>query len=364
MANKPENQNLERISSLLEKFSNAHGVSGYEKNIQKLFSAEISPFVDSVKLDNIGNLIANKKGGGLSIMIAAHMDEIGLMVKHIDEKGFLRFVSVGGFFDQTLLSQRVVVHGKKGAVVGLVGCKPPHVMKDEERKKVVEIKTMFIDIGAKNAKDAEDMGVSTGSPVTIDRDFKKLANNNVTGKAFDNRAGLVMLIEAMRRVSKLKINANVFAVGTVQEEVGLKGAKTSAYGINPDLAIATDVTIPGDHPGIEKQDSAIEMGKGAVITIMDAAGRGVIVPETVIEWLKETAKKNKIKYQLEVSEGGYTDAAAIHLIRSGIPTGVISVPARYIHSPVEMVNIEDIDQGAELIAQAIVSADKYFNNKK
>ncbi len=363
MANRSKNENLERISNLLEKFSNAHGVSGYEKNIQKLFSEEIKPFIDNVKIDNIGNLVAQKKGRGLSIMIAAHMDEIGLMIKHIDEKGFVRFVSIGGFFDQTLLSQRVVVHGKKGAVVGLVGCKPPHVMKDEERKKVVEIKTMFIDIGAKNIKDAEEMGVSIGSPITIDRDFKKLANNNVTGKAFDNRAGLVMLIEAMHRVSKLKINTNVFAVGTVQEEVGLKGAKTSAYGINPDLAIATDVTIPGDHPGIEKQDSTVEMGKGAVITIMDASGRGVIVPEKVIKWLKETAEKNNIRYQMDVSEGGTTDATAIHLTRNGIPTGVISVPARYIHSPIEMVNIEDIDQGAELIAQAIISADKYFSKQ-
>ena len=364
MANKIENKNLERITGLLEKFSNAHGLSGYEKNIQKLFSEEIKSFVDSVSIDNIGNLIAQKKGPGLSVMIAAHMDEIGLMVKYIDEKGFIRFASVGGFFDQTLLSQRVIIHGTKGAVVGLVGCKPPHVMKDEERKKVVEIKTMFIDIGAKNAKDAEDMGVSIGSPITIDRDFKKLANNNVTGKAFDNRAGLVMLIEAMRRISKLNIKANVFAVGTVQEEVGLKGAKTSAYGINPDLAIATDVTIPGDHPGIEKQDSSIEMGKGAVITIMDASGRGVIVPEKVIKWLKETAETNNIKYQMDVSEGGTTDATAIHLTRSGIPTGVISVPARYIHSPIEMVNIEDVDYCAELIAQAISAADKYFGVKK
>ncbi len=358
----PKNQreNIERITSLLEKFSNATGISGYEGNVEKMFATEIRPYIDEIKTDRLGNLIAHKKGEGLTIMIAAHMDEIGLIVKYIDEKGFIRFTPVGGFFDQTLLSQRVIIHGKKGPVLGLVGSKPPHVMKDEERKKVVEIKTMFIDIGAKDAKDAEKMGIEVGSTVTLDREFQRLANDNVTGKAFDNRVGLVMLVEAMRRISKLKVKANVFAVGTVQEEVGLKGARTSAYGINPDVAIATDVTIPGDHPGIDKQEAAVEMGKGSVITIMEAGGRGAIVPERIINWLKETGDKNKIKYQVEVSEGGMTDAASIHLIRNGIPTGVISAPARYIHSPVEMVNINDVDSGAELIAQAILLADKYF----
>lgn len=357
---KNKKENVEIIILLLEKLSNAHGVSGYESEVRKIFTEEVKPFVDEIKTDNLGNLIAHKKGDGLTIMIAAHMDEIGMMVKYIDEKGFIRFTTIGGFFDQTLLSQRVIIHGKKGIILGLVGCKPPHVMKDEDRKKVVEIKTMFIDIGAKNANDVKNMGIEIGAPITIDRKFQRLANDVVTGKAFDNRIGLVMLVEAMRRVSKLKIKANIFAVGTVQEEVGLKGARTSAYGINPDVAIATDVDIPGDHPGIEKQESALEMGKGAVITIMDANGRGVIVPEKVINWLKETAEKNKIDHQLDVSEGGYTDAAVIHLSRAGIPTGVISVPTRYIHSPVEMANVHDIDSGAELIAQSILSANKYF----
>lgn len=357
---RPASGNLERIILLLEKFSNSHGVSGYESDVRKIFIEEMKPFADEIKVDNLGNAIAHKKGDGPTIMLAAHMDEIGMMVKYIDEKGFVRFSVIGGFFDQTLLSQRVIIHGKKGSVLGLVGCKPPHMMKDEERKKVVEIKTMFIDVGAKNAADAGKMGIEVGTPITLDRKFERLANNTVTGKAFDNRVGLVMLVEAMRRISKVKAKANVFAVGTVQEEVGLKGARTSAYGINPDVAIATDVDIPGDHPGVDKQESALEMGKGAVITIMDANGRGVIVPEKVVAWLKKTANKNKIKHQMDVSEGGTTDATSIHLTRSGIPTGVISVPARYIHSPVEMVNISDIDQGAELIAQAILSADKYF----
>jgi len=357
---KNQKENFERITLLLEKFSNANGVSGYESNVEKIFSEEMKPFVDEIKTDKLGNLIAHKKGDGLTIMLTAHMDEIGFMVKYIDEKGFLFFSEIGGFFDQTILHQRVIVHGKNGPVLGVIGSKPIHVMNAEERKKMIEKKTMFIDIGAKNAEDAKKLGVEIGATVTQDSKFQIMANNNVVGKAFDDRAGLTMLVEAMRRISVNKISANVFAVGTIQEEVGLKGARTSAFGINPDIAIATDVVVSGDHPGITKQESNMEMGKGAVITIMDASGRGMIASEKVVKWLKETAEKNKIDHQLEVSEGGTTDAAAIQLSQRGIPVGVISVPDRNIHTSVEVINIHDVDSGAELIAQAIMSVDKYF----
>lgn len=360
MAQKSKNKNLEGIVSLLEKFSNTHGVSGYEGDVRKVFTEEIKPFVDEVKIDNLGNAIAHKKGEGLTIMLTAHMDEVGFMVKHIDDKGFIFFSEIGGFFEQTILHQRVIVHGKNGPVLGVIGSKPIHAMKAEERKKMIEMRAMFIDIGAKDEKDAKKLGVEIGTTITLDSKFRKMANDNVVGKAFDDRVGLTMLVEAMRRISKLKVNANIFAVGTAQEEVGLKGARTSAFGINPDVAIATDVAIPGDHPGITKQESSVEMGKGAVITIMDANGRGMVASEKVVKWLRETAEKNKINYQLDVSEGGTTDAASIQLTKSGIPVGTITVPDRNIHSSVEMVNIHDVDQGAELIARAIISADKYF----
>ena len=354
------NKKPQQIISLLEKFSNAHGISGYENEVRGIFKEEISPFVDEIKIDKMGNLIAIKKGGEPSVMIASHMDEIGLMAKYIDDKGYIYFVTVGGFFDQTLLSQRVIVHTKKGNLIGVIGSKPPHIMEAEEQKKVIQAKNMFI--GAKNKKDAEKLGVEIGTPITIDRKFEILTNNLVTGKALDNRAGLVMLIEAMKRIpqTRAKNLPTIYAVGTVQEEVGLKGAHTSAFGINPDVAIATDVNIPGDYPGVGKKDSEIELGKGTSITVMEASGRGVIVQEKVLEWFKQTAKKNKIKYQLDVSYGGMTDAAAIYLTKSGIPTGVISVPTRYIHSPMEVLNIKDLDEGAELIVKSATSAGKYF----
>lgn len=347
------------IKSLLEKLSNAHGISGWEGSIQQIVKEELAPYVDEIRIDVLGNLIATKKGVKPSIMIEAHADEIGLMAKQVDEKGFIRFIRIGGWFDQTLLNQRVIIHTRSGPVVGVIGSKPPHVMKEEDRKKVVEARDMFIDIGCSTQKEVEDLGIFAGTPISIDRAFVALQGDKVTGKAFDNRAGLVVMIEALKRT---KSKSTIYAVATVQEEVGLKGAKVSAFDLNPDLAIAADVTIPGDHPGIEKKDAPVEIGKGPVVVVADASGRGLIATPQVIEWLVGTAKEFDIPMQLEASEGGTTDATAIYLTRSGIPTGVISVATRYIHSPVEMLSLSDIDDAAELMARALETAPRYFSS--
>jgi putative aminopeptidase FrvX len=345
------------IKSLLEKLSNSHGISGREGNVQKIVKEEIEPYVDEVSIDVLGNLIAVKKGEKPSIMIAAHADEIGLMVKQIDEKGFLRFILIGGWYDPTLLNQRVIVHARSGPVVGVVGSKPPHVMKEDERKKLIEARDMFIDIGCTSQKEAEDLGIMPGTPVSIDRTFASLRRDIVTGKAFDNRAGLVAMIEAVKRT---KASSAIYAVATIQEEVGLKGARVSAFGLEPDLAIAADVTIPGDHPGIEMKDAPVEIGKGPVIVVADASGRGLIATEGIVEWLIGTAREFDIPVQLEASGGGTTDASAILLTKSGIPTGVLSVATRYIHSPVEVLSLGDIDKAAELMARALETAPRYF----
>ncbi|UZE92582.1 MAG: M42 family metallopeptidase [Methanosarcinales archaeon] len=348
---------MKEMRSLLEKLSNAHGISGHEGNICELVRAELKPYVDETRVDSLGNLIATKKGSSPSVMLAAHMDEIGLMVKCVEDSGFIRFVKVGGWFDQTLLNQRVILHSKKGPLVGVIGSKPPHKMEAEEAKRVVKADDMFIDVGVSSKKDAEKLGAIPGVPITIDREFRTLTDNMVTGKAFDNRAGLVMMIEALKRT---KAKSTIYAVGTVQEEVGLKGAKTSAFGLSPDVALATDITIAGDHPGIEKKDSSIEIGKGPSITVMDAAGRGIITPAPVLRWLEETAKKNKIPYQLDVSDGGTTDATAIQLTKAGIPSGTLSLPMRYAHSPVEVLSLKDLDTCAELMARALETMSNYF----
>jgi putative aminopeptidase FrvX len=338
------------VKELLRKLSNAHGVSGSEGSVYSIIKKELKGHVDEIREDPMGNLIAIKKGNAFKVMLAAHMDEIGLMVKYIDDKGFIRFVALGGWYGPTLYNQRVILHGTRGPCFGVIGGKPPHMMDEDERKKGVKVDDMFIDVGAVNREEAEYLGIDVGTPVTIDREFAELANSRVTGKAFDNRAGVVMLIKTLREV---KSPLTIYGVFTVQEEVGLKGARTSAYTLDPDCAIATDVTIPGDHPGIEMKDAPVSMGKGPVITIVDSSGRGLIASRKVVKWLKDTADAKNIAVQLEVGSGGTTDATAIHLTKGGIPSTTLSIPSRYIHSPVEVLDLQDMEAGVNLLKEAL-----------
>jgi putative aminopeptidase FrvX len=349
------------IATLLKTFADAHGMSGYEDDVAALLLHEMEPLMDEVRIDTMGNAVGIRAGAGPSVMIAAHMDEIGAMISHIEDSGFLRFVPVGGWYDATILGQRVLIRTKEGKILpGVVGSRPPHVMDAEERKKTVKIKDMFIDCGATSAQNAGELGVEIGSTVTIDRELLPMGNDFVTGKALDNRAGVVMMVWALRLLKRKKVKATIQAVGTVQEEVGLKGARTSAYDLTPDVAIATDVTIPGDNPGVSRSESRVAAGAGPSITIIDAAGRGVMSPPSVIRWLRETADKAEIPYQLQVGNGGHTDATAISITKSGIPCGVVTVPTRYIHSPVEVLSLRDLELGGKLIAAAIESVHRYF----
>lgn len=348
---------MDKVMETLEKLSNAHGISGYEEEIREIIKRELEEYVDEFKIDKLGNIIAIKNGSAPSVMIAAHMDEIGLMVKHVDKNGFIRFIKCGGWFDQTLLNTRVVLHSSKEKIFGIIGSKPPHVIKDEERKKAISVDEMFIDIGAKSNKEVEEKGITPGVPITLDKNFAPLINGRMTGKALDDRVGIAMMIEGIRQSNTKSM---VFAVGTVQEEVGLKGARTSAYGLEPDVALVSEVSIAGDHPGIEETHSPLKLGEGPSITVADASGRGLITPPRILQWIKETAKKEKIRYQLDVSESGTTDAAAIHITRAGIPCGVISVPTRYMHSGVEVIELKDLKNGATLMAKCLERVEEYF----
>ena len=349
------------IAVLLTRLADAHGLSGYEDDVAAILKDELEPLVDEVSIDRMGNVVGIRRGDGPTVMVAAHMDEIGLMVSHVDDEGFLRFVPLGGWSDQTILGQRVLVHTREGKrIPAVVGSRPPHLMDAEERKKLVKIKDMFLDCGAADATQAAAMGIEIGAPVTVDRQLTPLGPDLVTGKALDNRAGCAIMIAALALLKGQKIRANVQAVGTVQEEVGLKGARTSAYGLSPDVAIATDVTIPGDHPGVTKNESSVALGKGPVITIIDAGGRGVISPRPVLRWLRETAEKASLPHQLQVGNGGTTDATAIAITKTGIPCSVVSIATRYIHSPVEVLSLKDLEQTAALVAAAIRSAHQYF----
>ncbi|WP_409199334.1 M42 family metallopeptidase [Methanobrevibacter sp. DSM 116169] len=338
---------------LMKELSLTPGISGFEGEIAKILKRELKDSADSIEEDTMGNVIATKKGEkkAPSIMLASHMDEIGLMVRFIDKKGFIKFSTIGGINDQMLMNQAVTIHTEKGEINGVIGSKPPHITKPSERNKVVKAEDMFIDIGASSNKEALEM-VSIGDPITFKSYFEEYSNDLIMGKALDNRVGCYVMMEVFKRVDT---RATVYGVGTVQEEVGLKGAKTSAYKLNPDMAIALDVTLSGDHPGIKPDEAPVKAGEGPAIVLVDAGGRGIITPKVIRDLLTKAGDDNDIPYQLEVSDGGTTDGTAIHLTKEGIPTGVLSVPTRYIHTPVSVCSFKDIEATINLIVEAINS---------
>lgn len=338
------------LESNIEKLSNTNGVTGREEAARELMIKLIKPYVDETSEDNLGNLIAIKRGkkSKPKIMLAAHMDEIGLMVKNISKEGFLQFAKMGGIDDRILLAQKVIVHTNKGDLVGIIGSKPPHIQKKEERNKIVTYDNLFIDVGAANLKAAKKIGVKIGDPISFSVNYQKIGKNIVTGKAFDDRAGCATMIEVFKKLRST--DGNIFAVGTIQEEVGLRGAGTAAFGIAPDFGIALDVTVAGDVPGVKAFESNIKMGKGPALTVADA---GLISHPKVLSLLVDTANKNNIPYQLETGLPGTTDAARISLTRQGVPSGTISIPARYIHSPVGMMDLTDVKNSVKLVIAAI-----------
>ncbi|RLI06136.1 M42 family peptidase [Candidatus Bathyarchaeota archaeon] len=338
------------LVDLLKKLSETYGVPGFESKISSVIREEIENFVDSIKVDDLGNLITTKGSGEKSIMIAAHMDEIGLIVKHIDEKGFIRFAKLGGIADHLLLGSRVLVHTEKGPIPGVIGCKPIHLMKDEERKQLVTYEKMFIDIGARSLTEAKEFGVKIGNPITLDRNFVELKNNFVCGKAFDDRVGCAVLIEVLK---KSKPKNKLFGVFTVQEEVGLRGATVSAFSLNPNVGIAVDTTTSADHPEVAEHEAPIKLGLGPALLVADgrreSLSGGLISNFNLRNKIINLAEKLKIPYQLEVMEGGTTDATAIQLTQRGIPTCVISIPTRYVHSFSEVLNLKDVENTIKLL---------------
>lgn len=338
---------------LLEELCTAAGISGFEGDIVNIMQRELRKSCDSVETDSFGNVIAKKGKGKNKIMLAAHMDEIGLMVKYISKEGFISFVKIGGIDDRSLLGQRVIVKAKKGDVSGIIGSKPPHLQKDEERKKVIEHEEMFIDIGVKDDKDAKKR-IEIGDPIIFEPNFGRLNNNFYYGKAVDDRIGCYILLKIMEKIPK-NINATVYAVGTAQEEVGLKGARVSAFKVSPDYAFVIDTTIAGGTPQIKETESNLKVGNGPAITITEASGRGVVTHPKLREFLMKTAKKNKIPYQIDVLEGGMTDGAIIYLTREGVPTGVVSIPCRYIHAPSGVFSMKDVDNAIKLLTKVLTN---------
>jgi endoglucanase len=345
------------FAEILEKLSNACGVTGREEEVRSLMKNLLKPLVDEVKEDKLGNVIGVKKGkkNAPRVMLAAHMDEIGLLVKTISKEGFIQFAKMGGIDDRILLAQNVIVYTEKEPLHGIIGSKPPHIQKEDERKKVLSYDELFIDVGAGSQDEAKKMGVRIGNPIGFDMKFVKVGKNIMIGKALDDRAGCAVMIEALKRLKNTE--CTVHAVGTVQEEVGLRGATTAAFGIYPDVGIALDVTVAGDVPGVREVEAPIKMGKGPSIEIADY---GLITHPKVLRLLVDAAEENKIPYQLEAGLPGSTDAARISLTREGVPSGVICVPTRYIHSPSSMLSLEDAENAVKLTVAAVQKIPKYF----
>ncbi len=346
-----------KLVDVLENLSDTNGVTGREDAVRNLMKRYLEPYVDEIQEDKLGNLIALKKGkkGAATVMIAAHMDEIGLMVKNITKKGFLQFTKIGGIDDRILLAQEVVVHTDKRALPGVIGSKPVHIQKDEERKKVIESDSLFIDVGARSKEDAKKMGIQVGDVVSFNTKFVRIGKTIVLGKAFDDRVGCAVLVEAMKQLTDA--GCNVYAVGTIQEEVGLRGATTAAFNVAPDIGIALDCTVAGDIPGVKEGDAPAKMGGGPAVTVADA---GLIAHPKVLRLIVDSAKENGISYQLETGIRGATDAARIALTREGVPSGVIAVPARYIHSPAAIIDLGDVEKAVKLVVAVIRNVSKHF----
>ena len=336
---------------ILEKLSNLRGVSGYEDAVKELMKRELRKSCDEVNEDRFGNVIGKKGHGKPVVMLAAHMDEVGFMVKHIDDNGYVKFISIGGIDDRILPGQKVRILAEKKEISGVIGFKPPHLMKKDEKKNPVEADELFIDTGL--SKDEAKELIEVGSPIIFDSTFEDLKNGKVLGRAFDNRIGCLVMLEAMKRLNKTK--CTIYAVGTCQEELGLKGARTAAYSIKPDYALALDTTISGDTPDIKSMEANIKLGKGPCITVIEAAGRGMVPSPKVKRHLINCAKEKEIPYQLDVWKQGMTDAAIIYISNEGIPTGGICIPTRYIHAPYSIADVKDIKDSIDLTVSFIES---------
>jgi putative aminopeptidase FrvX len=337
---------------LLKQICEVAGAPGREQRVRELVQKEVKSFADSVSIDNMGNLTVFKKGKkNKKVMIAAHMDEIAFIVTHIDEHGFLRFIPLGGFDPKTLTAQRVIVHGKKD-IVGVMGSKPIHVMSAEERSKLVPISDYFIDLGL-NKKEAEKI-VSIGDVVTRDRELIEMGNC-VNCKSIDNRVSVFILIETLRELKNSPYD--VYGVFTVQEEVGIRGANASALQIQPDFGFGLDTTIAFDVPGAKEHEMVTRLGEGTAIKIMDSS---TICDYRMVEYMRQTAKKYKIKYQEEILAAGGTDTAGIQrMTPGGAISGAVSIPTRHIHQVIEMADKSDIRASIDLLKHCIQDLDKY-----
>ncbi|MEM7548717.1 MAG: M42 family metallopeptidase [Bacteroidota bacterium] len=341
--------------SLFSQICKEPGAPGYEKKIRDLVLKTVEPFCDELSVDNMGNVIALKKGKDSSkrVMAAAHMDEIGFIVTHIDDKGFVRFQPLGGFDPKTLTAQRVIVHGKKD-LIGVMGTKPVHVMSPEERQKMPKIKDFFIDMGM--PKEEVEQYISIGNPITRERELIEMGDC-VNSKSIDNRVAVYILIETLKELKDQEIPYDFYGVFTVQEEVGIRGANVASHTINPDFGFGIDTTIAYDLPGASPHEKITSLGEGTAIKILDGM---TIADYRMVEFMKQTADKNEIKWQPEVLPAGGTDTAGVQRMgKNGAIAGAVSIPTRHLHQVIEMAHKDDIIGSIGLLVSCVKEIDSY-----
>jgi putative aminopeptidase FrvX len=351
-----ENRLLEMFKELTE----TPGAPGHEGPVREVMRKYISPYADEVYTDNLGSLIAKKNGTGEGpkIMVAGHLDEVAFMITMITDKGFLRFQPLGGWWEQVMLAQRVTILTRKGPIEGVIGSTPPHILSPEARRKPVDKKNMFIDIGATSREQAEEFGVRPGDTVIPICPFTVMKNPDLMmAKAWDNRIGCAIAIEVLRQLKEENHPNTVYGVGTVQEEVGLRGAQTSVNAVGPDIAFAVDVGIAGDTPGIKKEEAQSKLGGGPQLLLYDAS---MIPHRGLREFVVGVADEMKIPYQFDTVAGGGTDAGRMHLHHKGVPSLVVSIATRYIHSHAAILHKDDFLNAVKLLVEVI----KRFDQKK
>lgn len=339
---------------LLAEICKTPGTSGFEQQVRTLVMKELDGLVDELSTDNLGNVYAVKKGkASKRVMIGAHMDEIGFMVTHIDDKGFIRVTTLGGFDPKTLTAQRVIIHGKKD-IIGVMASKPIHVMTPDERNKVAKLTDYFIDTGLSKEEVLEF--VSIGDPITREREFIEMGNC-VNSKSLDNRLAVFILIEMLKKLQGKTVPYDIYAVFTVQEEVGIRGANVASLQINPDFGFGLDTTIAFDLPGAAEHEMITKLGHGTAIKIMDAS---TICDYRMVDYMKKTAEKYAIKWQPEILTAGGTDTAGIQrMTQGGSIAGAVSVPTRHLHQVIEMANKDDIQASIDLLTACVSDLDTY-----
>ncbi|MFE8697154.1 M42 family metallopeptidase [Cytobacillus sp. FJAT-53684] len=352
-----------QVHEMFKELTEAPGVVGDERNARGVMEKYIKPYCDSILSDQLGSLIAVKTGksNGPKIMVTAHLDEVGFMVTDITKQGFLKFVPLGGWWSQVILSQRVNVITNKGEITGVTGSKPPHILTAEERKKVVDIKDMFIDIGAQSKEEAMEFGVKPGDSIVPNCPFTVMRNSKLLmAKAWDNRLGCAIVIEVLKRLQQENHENIVYGVASVQEEVGIRGAKTAANVIQPDISFAIDVGIAGDTPGIREDEARGKLGSGPQIVLYDLT---MIPHRGLREFVVKIAEELNIPFQFEVLTGGGTDAGSTHLHGAGVPSLAIIIPTRYIHSHASIIHEDDFESAVQLFVEVIKKLNRFTVNE-